>query len=114
MSQLLRLNSDFLSLLLSPENKKQQQVLMNTLSEIQCDCLNELFYNVSNCCELRSEQIKRLSKDVKLIKALSDTSKVRKKRKAALKRHQKDVIRILTYLAPQLQQVVDYSVSHGR
>lgn len=88
-------------------------MLLNTLSELQTDCLNEMFFNIGNCCELQPEQRRRLCRDKKVIRSLSNIDRDRKKRRADLKRHQKAVVRILSYLAPQLQDVVTYSVRHG-
>lgn len=112
MSQATKLNNDFLSLIFAL-NKKQRQILLETLSYSQVDSLHEIFFNLIKCPEISPKGRSFLRRYKDNVTTLYNIWCHRNNRKPTVKRHQIRIINLLKHFDPIKEQIIDCSRRYG-
>lgn len=105
MSDHIRLNSDFLNLLLHTDTR-QQRALLKTITDWQTDALSEIFYNLAHVTPLNNEEKKRLKKHLRVIKSIANIDRHRQQRKLGIKRKREQVIKILMIVRQSIADLI--------
>lgn len=103
MSGLMQANKDFLTLLLTTENK-QQKALIDSITPAQVDCLSEVFHNLAYVVDLEPDQYNFMKRRKNAIKALSHVQRSRKYRKSNIQKHSPCMLKVLDQVKEDLLQ----------
>lgn len=97
----MQANKDFLTLLLTTENK-QQKALVESITPPQVDCLSEVFHNLAYVVDLEPDQYDFMKRRKKVIKSLSQVHRSRKFRKGSIQKHSPCMLKILDQVKEDL------------
>lgn len=104
MSELLKDNGNFLSLILDTA-PNQQKAILNTITHEQALLLGEIFLNILNI-EHEDRDINFLKNKVKLLEVLSNSKLSDRYRRGFVKRHKIPIIRILLHFKENLMKLL--------
>ena len=100
-------NKSFLQLLLSNNDKRQQNGLMQTISLEQLNVLGEIFYNLLNIVPLDKKEEKIVKKKKKILQKLSLLSKSYNSRRKLLLANKSALLKTLLSFKDKLLHVIN-------
>ena len=106
MSQLLADNSPFLKLLISSQDRKQQDALLKTLTENQNKALTEIFHNFIQL-PLTEYESKIIKRNIKLVKVLANPNKSYRVKRRIIFKNKKVILHILSSFENQLKTLLE-------
>lgn len=106
MSQLLTDNNAFLKLLISSQDKKQQEALLKTVTESQNKSLTEIFHNFIQL-PLNEYESKIIKRNIKLVKILANPNKSYRVKRRLLFKNKKVIFHILASFQNQLETLLE-------
>ena len=101
MSELMRGNNSFLKLLISSQDKNQQEALLKTITESQHRVLTEIFHNFIQL-PLNERDSKIIKKNIKLVKLLANPNKSYRVKRHLFFKHKRFIFHILATFQNQL------------